>query len=90
MNATLPAIDRTLSDTTTPDSDAGTRQRVLQIVAAAGPVSAAELAAQLDLAPAGIRRHLGVLEATDQIAVHDGRSGPAARRVAVVPPAGTS
>ena len=79
MNATLPAIDRTLSDTTTPDSDAGTRQRVLQIVAAAGPVSAAELAAQLDLAPAGIRRHLGVLEATDQITVHDGTSGPKGR-----------
>ena len=74
MNATLPAIDRTLSDTTTPDSDAGTRQRVLQIVAAAGPVSAAELAAQLDLAPAGIRRHLGVLEATDQITVHEARA----------------
>ena len=79
MNATLPAIDRTLSDTTTPDSDAGTRQRVLQIVATAGPVSAAELAAQLDLAPAGIRRHLGVLEATDQITVHDGLSGPKGR-----------
>ena len=79
MNATLPAIDRTLSDTTTPDSDAGTRQRVLQIVAAAGPVSAAELAAQLDLAPAGIRRHLGVLEATDQITVHDGSSVPKGR-----------
>ncbi|WP_456786894.1 helix-turn-helix transcriptional regulator [Cellulomonas sp. P5_C5] len=79
MNATLPAIDRTLADTTTPDSDAGTRQRVLQIVATAGPVSAAELAAQLDLAPAGIRRHLGVLEATDQITVHDGTSGPKGR-----------
>ncbi|MDQ0374921.1 helix-turn-helix transcriptional regulator [Cellulomonas humilata] len=76
MNATLPAIDRTLSDTSTPDSDAGTRQRVLQIVATAGPVSAAELAAQLDLAPAGIRRHLGVLEATDQITVHDAPAGP--------------
>ena len=79
MNATLPAVDHTLADTSTPDSDAGTRQRVLQIVAAAGPVSAAELAAQLDLAPAGIRRHLGVLEATDQIAVHDGMSAPKVR-----------
>lgn len=78
MNATLP-VDRTLSDTAAPDSDAGTRQRVLQIVAAAGPVSAAELAAQLDLAPAGIRRHLGVLEATDQITVHDGTSVPKGR-----------
>ncbi|GEK21226.1 helix-turn-helix transcriptional regulator [Cellulomonas xylanilytica] len=79
MNATLPAIERTLVDTVAPESDAGTRQRVLQIVATAGPVSAAELAAQLDLAPAGIRRHLGVLEATDQIAVHDGTSAPKGR-----------
>lgn len=79
MNATLPATDHTLADTTSPDSDAGTRQRVLQIVAAAGPVSAAELAAQLDLAPAGIRRHLGVLEATDHIAVHESASVPKGR-----------
>ena len=45
MNATRPRVDRTPSDAATPDSDAGTRQRVLQIVAADGPVSAAELAA---------------------------------------------
>jgi len=70
MSATLPVE---VTDT----SDAGTRQRVLQLVASAGPVSAAELAAQLDLAPAGIRRHLGVLEDSDQIAVHDAGSGPA-------------
>ncbi|WP_028048052.1 metalloregulator ArsR/SmtB family transcription factor [Cellulomonas sp. URHD0024] len=67
MSATLP-VEHT--DT----SDAGTRQRVLQLVASAGPVSAAELAAQLDLAPAGIRRHLGVLEDSNQIAVHDAGS----------------
>ena len=74
MSATLP-VEHT--DT----FDAGTRQRVLQLVASAGPVSAAELAAQLDLAPAGIRRHLGVLEDSDQIAVHDGGpgSGPKGR-----------
>ncbi|MEZ0449125.1 helix-turn-helix transcriptional regulator [Cellulomonas sp. ICMP 17802] len=87
MSATLPVVDHTLADTTSPESDAGTRQRVLQLVAGSGPVSAAELAAQLDLAPAGIRRHLGVLEATDQIAVHDGarshqgRGRPARRYV---------
>jgi predicted ArsR family transcriptional regulator len=79
MNPTLPAVDHTFADTPVPDSDAGTRQRVLQIVAAAGPVSAAELAAQLDLAPAGIRRHLGVLEATDQVAVHRGSAVPQGR-----------
>jgi len=70
MSATLP-VEHT--DT----SDAGTRQRVLQLVASAGPVSAAELAARLDLAPAGIRRHLGVLEDSDQIVVHDATSGSA-------------
>ncbi|WP_421741787.1 helix-turn-helix transcriptional regulator [Cellulomonas sp.] len=79
MNATLPAVDHTLPSAPAPDPDAGTRQRVLQIIAAAGPVSAAELAAQLDLAPAGIRRHLGVLEVTDQIAVHDAANGPKGR-----------
>ncbi|WP_426595426.1 helix-turn-helix transcriptional regulator [Cellulomonas sp. McL0617] len=72
MSATLPVEH-------TDVSDAGTRARVLQIVASAGPVSAAELAAQLDLAPAGIRRHLGVLEDSDQIAVHGGSSGPKGR-----------
>lgn len=81
---TLPAVDdRTPAvvpaEPATSDTDAGTRQRVLQIIATAGPVSAAELAAQLDLAPAGIRRHLGVLEATDQVVVHDGANGPKGR-----------
>lgn len=79
MSATLPTVEHALPDAAGHESDAGTRQRVLQIVATAGPVSAAELAAQLDLAPAGIRRHLGVLEATDQIAVHEAARGPQGR-----------
>ena len=53
-------------------SDAGTRQRVLELIAADGPISAAEIAGELDLTSAGIRRHLGVLEGTEQIAVHEG------------------
>jgi predicted ArsR family transcriptional regulator len=62
------------------DADAGTRRRVLDIVAADGPVSAAELAADLDLTAAAIRRHLAVLEGEQQIAVHDGGPvGPARR-----------
>ena len=61
-------------------SEATTRQRVLQLVAGEGPIAAAELAARLDLTPAAIRRHLGVLESGDQIAVHDGAElGPARR-----------
>lgn len=73
MSATLPVDVPT-------ESDAGTRQRVLQLIAASGPVSAAELAAELDLTTAGIRRHLAVLEHTDQIAVHDGAGTTPARR----------
>lgn len=61
-------------------ADAGTRQRVLQLVAGEGPITAADLAARLDLTPAGIRRHLGVLETTGQVAVHDGTGiGPVRR-----------
>ncbi|CAM5777754.1 helix-turn-helix transcriptional regulator [Cellulomonas persica] len=61
-------------------SDATTRQRVLQLVAGEGPITAAELASRLDLTPAAIRRHLGVLESRAQIAVRDGAGvGPARR-----------
>ncbi len=64
-----------------PDSEAGTRRRVLDLIAADGPVSAAELAAELVLTPAAVRRHLAVLEAEQQIAVHEGHApaGPARR-----------
>ena len=61
-------------------SEASTRQRVLQLVASAGPVAAPQLSAELHLTSAGIRRHLGVLEADGQIAVHEGAGlGPARR-----------
>ncbi len=61
-------------------SDATTRQRVLQLIAARGPIAAAELAADLDLTPAGIRRHLQLLEGEEQIVVHTGADlGPARR-----------
>ncbi len=79
MVPTLPAVESPERTDRTPTDDAGTRQRVLQIVATAGPVSAAELAAQLDLTAAGVRRHLGLLEATEQITVHDGSTGPKGR-----------
>ncbi|HEY8717594.1 helix-turn-helix transcriptional regulator [Pengzhenrongella sp.] len=62
------------------EAEATTRQRVLQLVASAGPVTAAELATELHLTPAGIRRHLGVLETDRQIGLHDGVGvGPARR-----------
>lgn len=62
------------------DSDAGTRRRVLDLIACDGPVSAVELAADLDLTTAAIRRHLSVLELDGQIGVHDAAEvGPVRR-----------
>jgi len=61
-------------------ADASTRQRVLQLVAGEGPITAADLAARLDLTPAAIRRHLAVLEGVAQVAVHDGVGHGPARR----------
>jgi len=62
------------------EAEATTRQRVLQLVASAGPVATADLASTLHLTTAGIRRHLGVLEAEGQIAVHEGIGLGRARR----------
>jgi len=56
----------------TPEGDAPTRARVVRIIAERGPRTAADLAAELDLTPAAVRRHLdhlveaGTLEAAEQ------------------------
>ncbi|GEA90189.1 helix-turn-helix transcriptional regulator [Cellulomonas cellasea] len=63
-----------------PVDEAGTRRRILELVAADGPVSAAELAAELDLTGTAIRRHLDVLKGTAQIAVHESSTPAPARR----------
>lgn len=55
------------------DQEATTRDRVLQHIIADGPVTAAELAGVLNLTAAGIRRHIGCLEETGLVTVHDGR-----------------
>ncbi|CAM3650614.1 helix-turn-helix transcriptional regulator [Isoptericola cucumis] len=70
------------------DTDGTTRRRVLELVAAEGPVTAAELAATLGLTSAAVRRHLGVLEDEGTITVHEagpsaGRRGRPARRYVV-------
>jgi predicted ArsR family transcriptional regulator len=57
-------------DAVAPAHDAGTRRRILAIIASSGPVSAAELAEELELTQTGVRRHLGELELAGQIAVH--------------------
>ncbi len=51
-------------------SDRTTRQRILRLVVAQGPVSVLELAESLDLTSAGVRRHVGALEDDGQIVVH--------------------
>ncbi|HWS58172.1 MAG TPA: helix-turn-helix domain-containing protein [Actinotalea sp.] len=57
-----------------------TRQRILQLVVEAGPVSVVELARDLHLTAAGVRRHVAVLEEDGQIVVHGtGGLGPAGR-----------
>jgi predicted ArsR family transcriptional regulator len=76
MSVTLPDVRPAGSGPSDAgESDAGTRLRVLQLIAADGPVSAADIAGELDLTPAAIRRHLGVLEGTEQISVHEGTQG---------------
>ncbi|WP_298460172.1 metalloregulator ArsR/SmtB family transcription factor [uncultured Cellulomonas sp.] len=81
--ATVPAappLTSTAHASGAHEAEATTRQRVLQLVASAGPVSTAELAAELGLTAAAIRRHLGVLQTEGQIAVHErAGSGPARR-----------
>jgi predicted ArsR family transcriptional regulator len=69
------------------DAEQRTRDRVCRDVLARGPVSAAELAAQLGLTPAAVRRHLDVLLARDLVSVWQapesgrGRGRPARRFV---------
>jgi predicted ArsR family transcriptional regulator len=63
-----------------PDADRATREQILRLVVADGPGSAVEVAAKLALAPAGIRRHLGELEAEGLIGEHPGPAGTARQR----------
>lgn len=72
-----------------PETECSTRRHVLRLVVEEGPVSAAQLAADLDLTTAGVRRHLGALLAAGEIAEHSGaapgrpgRGRPAKRFVA--------
>lgn len=76
-------------ETVSPDSadgvDGSTRERVLRYIVADGPIAAVTLADTLGLTPAGIRRHLGLLEADGLITPHvapptEVRRGRPARR----------
>lgn len=64
----------------------GTRRQVLELIAASGPVSAADLSQRLGLTSTGVRRHLGRLEQQGQVTVHPnqapaGRGRPARRYI---------
>ena len=63
------------------DLDAGTRRRVPELIATDGPVTAAQLARDLRLTAAGVRRHLACLEQEGRIteAASAHRAGPARR-----------
>ncbi|MDR2348350.1 MAG: MarR family transcriptional regulator [Bifidobacteriaceae bacterium] len=62
------------------DADGATRAQILRLVVAQGPITAGEIAAALHLAPAGIRRHLGELEADGFLVEHPGPAGGQAPR----------
>lgn len=57
-----------------PDVDASTRERVLHLVVARGPISAGALASALDLTTPAIRRHVAALEADGQIVAREAPS----------------
>ena len=86
MSATIaaPRVNHADVDPT----EASTREQILRLVVVDGPITAAELAERLELTSAGVRRHVGALEAADQIAVHRvpgahrGRGRPARHYVA--------
>jgi len=66
------------------DADASTRERVLELVVAQGPVSITALAERLALTPAAIRRHVAALETSGRVEPRDetersGRRGRPAR-----------
>ena len=61
------------------DPDAGTRRRVLELIATDGPVTAAQLGRALHLTAAGVRRHLAFLEREGRITELQAHHGPARR-----------
>ncbi len=65
--------------TTDADRDTSTRRRVLRLVVEDGPISVVELARDLDLTAAGVRRHVAALEDAGQIAVFETRHTPSRR-----------
>lgn len=64
-------------------ADGRTRERIRELLLNQGPLTVAELASALDLAPSGLRRHLDVMQGEGLVAetsVEAGRRGRPARR----------
>lgn len=71
------------------EADCSTRHRILELVAEEGPVSVLQLASDLELTTAGVRRHIAALLDAGEITEHTarvpgrpGRGRPARRYVA--------
>lgn len=71
------------------DAEATTRERVRNLIIELGPITAAELARELDLTSAAVRRHLSALERSGHVTLRDeaptvprGRGRPAKRYIA--------
>ena len=62
------------------DNDIGTRDRILRLIIEKGPVTSAELAKELVLTAAAVRRHLAQLEIDGQITEYEGVASKPARR----------
>lgn len=62
------------------NDDTSTRMRILDLVVTLGPVSSAELAQQLGLTAAGIRRHITSLETSGLITGHEPAGAALPRR----------
>lgn len=61
------------SDATNPGNDASTRHRVLSLVLSRGPSTVAELAEQLQMTTAAVRRHVDHLAAAGSLEMRDQR-----------------
>ncbi len=69
--ATIDEHARLGAATRSVDVDSPARLRILELVAADGPVSAATLASHLGVTPTAVRRHLAQLEDDGLVAVHE-------------------
>ncbi|NTW39318.1 MAG: winged helix-turn-helix transcriptional regulator [Cellulomonadaceae bacterium] len=76
----MSSTDVTRSPAAPTEPESTTRERILRLVAEEGPVSVVELARDLALTTAGVRRHVAALEDAGQIVAHTGTvHGPAGR-----------